>query len=132
MKTHITSQMPHALCILFLIIICYSTACKKDIYNLHNNQPFISGQAMGDIGASTTDTTLVDGPPPEDELVAWRKHGRTQAEYKAWFDSVKRVFGDTMTENDPCQSCDNTLVVLKGKSIKNYIQTGGTVSGNTT
>jgi hypothetical protein len=102
------SQIPIALSILFLIAT-YNTACKKELHDLDDN-----------IMA------------PTDEIVVWLKPNRTHEEYVSWRDDfMKKYYGPDVNEIAPCGSCDNTLLVLKGEGIKNFIQTGGTVSGST-
>jgi len=121
MKKPDISQILNALYILFLIVTC-GTACKK-------NLPFANN---GQLSSVNNEQVVADSMPPPDEIVAWIKPGRTHQEYENWLDSIKETFKDTVIEKDPCGSCDNTLFLLRGKGIKNYIQTGGTVAGGTT
>jgi hypothetical protein len=128
MKKSISSQTTIALCILFLMAIC-NTACKKDLYNpgIINNGAFDNSLSVANAEQSPTDSVM-----PSDEIVAWIKPGKTYADYASWRDSIKKVYGGDVNEKDPCGSCDNSLIVLHGKGIRTYIQTGGTVAGSTT
>lgn len=67
---------------------------------------------------------------PLDQLVVWLKPGKTEDDFRAWFDSaiVNKAQGKPVYVSKVCESCDSSLKLLSGTGITNYVQ-GNTAQG---
>jgi len=110
-------------CFLFSVAIL-NTECKK----------IVSASRLDILAQSENYEQLISGDltefadtVPLDQLVVWRKPDSTPEQVRAWIHGIEAAYGKIDTSRF-CESCDNTLMLLTGKGIKNYIQ-GGTASG---
>jgi hypothetical protein len=110
-------------CLLFSIVIS-NTACKKTVSgsNLINRAQRENYEQL-----ITNDQSDVIDTLPLDQLIVWRKPSSTSAQVQTWIQGIETTYGPVDTLRF-CESCDNSLMLLTGKGIKNYIQ-GGTASG---
>lgn len=104
----------------FCLVLLLTTACTKTHFDV---TPAVNAEAARLPGVVTPQFYL----PATPQLVVWIKPGRTNADFTKWVDSVRGANG-TVTVSRTCESCDNSLNLLTGAGIANFIQ-GNTVSG---
>src|SRR3954470_12366996 len=117
-----TTKKAISSCLLFSMLI-WNTACKKTVSESSLNQRV---QSENHEQLITDESKFLD-TLPLDQLIVWQKPGSTPAEIQTWIQGIKGTYGQVDTLRF-CESCDNSLMLLTGKGIRNYIQ-GGTASG---
>ncbi|MEJ7736675.1 MAG: S8 family serine peptidase [Chitinophagaceae bacterium] len=96
-------------CYMFIVVAC-NTGSKR-----------VSTDTKQPAGRNDEATTFDEDTPP-DQLIVWRKPGKTRQEVEKWLDYFRRRHGN-VSEKYSCGSCDNSLMLLFGPGVKTYIQT---------
>lgn len=125
-------------CFMIISALMVETGCKKDnpdearlaadqSFNDKNNASFDNALFPHPYYSSSSELT---DSVPLDQLVVWLKPGKTEADFKVWFDTAikSKAQGQPVLVSKVCEGCDSSLKLLSGSGIMNYIQ-GNTAQG---
>ncbi|MDB5248411.1 MAG: hypothetical protein JWQ40_2805 [Segetibacter sp.] len=118
-KVKKSAGLPLMAAFILLFAIVINPGCKKNVFDTADDQ-LLKSESLA------AHSYLIASKSPE--LLVWLKPGRTKEDLSRWVDKVKKLAGGAEIASESCQSCDGSLLLLKGPGLTTYIQ-GNTATG---